>query len=94
KDIWDATALHKIKCPDGKPFAVRTPGASHLVFSLFVDWFNPYRNKKAGKIYSTGAIYMVLNLPTHLWYELENVYLVGLIPGPHKLKLHHMNNIL
>jgi len=94
-DIRDAPALRKIKCPDGKPFSIQPPGSVHLVFSLFIDWFNPYGNKQAGKSHSTGAIYMIcLNLPPELRFKLENVYLVGVIPGPKEPSLDEINHFL
>lgn len=35
-----------------------------------------------------------LNLPIHLRYRLENVYLVGIIPGPREPSLHEINHLL
>jgi hypothetical protein len=35
-----------------------------------------------------------MNLPFHLRYRIENVYLVGIIPGPGEPKLHHINHLL
>ena len=48
---------------------------------LNVDWFQPV-------LYSVGALYMVLmNLPRTERFKQENVFLVGVIPGPHEPKL-------
>lgn len=60
-----------------------------------MDGFNPYRNIQAGKKVSVGAIYMVcLNLPPEIRYRFENMYLVGVIPGPSEPSLDQINHML
>ena len=60
-----------------------------------MDGFNPFHTKEAGKKVSIGAIYMVcLNLPPFLRYRLENIFLVGVIPGPSSPSTHQINEIL
>lgn len=60
-------------------------GDDFTVALLNVDWFQPYKHIS----YSVGAIYLtILNLPRQLRYHREHTLVVGIIPGPHELKLH------
>ena len=56
----------------------------NLAVSPNIDWFQPYERVKD----SVGVLYLcILNLPRHFRYKLENVVLVGIIPGPKEPKL-------
>jgi hypothetical protein len=95
KDVWDAEVFCSFQGPDGQSWLDAPPGELRLIVSLFVDWFNPFGNKTAGKSVSVGTIYMVcMNLPVHLRYQIENVYLVGIIPSPQEPNIDHVNNYL
>lgn len=94
-DIWDATMVRELKGPDGKPFVDCPKDEARLVLSLNMDGFNPLQNKQAGKTISTGGLYMVcLNLPPALRYKVENMFLVGVIPGPSSPSLHQINHVI
>lgn len=48
-------------------------------FIINIDWFQPYKHLT----YSVGVIYLaILNLPRSQRYQLRNICLVGIIPGP------------
>lgn len=94
-DIWDAPIMRDFKGHDGKPFFRNARNEGRLAFSLNMDGFNPFTNKQAGKQISSCGIYLVcLNLPPELRYRPENVFLVGVIPGPSEPSLHQINYIL
>lgn len=94
-NIWDAEELRAFCGPDGRPFSFNPDNEGRYIFSLFVDWFNPLGNKQAGKSMSSGVIFMVcLNLPLHLRYKRENVYLIDIIPGPKAPRLQQINHII
>jgi hypothetical protein len=84
EDIITADGVGAIKGPDGVPFL---SGGRHdelrLLWCLSVDFFNPYHNKIAGKVASVGSI--ILSCPLLLLdirHKPENLYLLGIIPGP------------
>ncbi|KAH7908184.1 hypothetical protein BJ138DRAFT_1013317, partial [Hygrophoropsis aurantiaca] len=77
-DIWDGDVLRTLKGPDGSLF-IEAPGNElRLVFSLGVDGFNP-SGMKIGKGSASST---------------ENMYLVGVIPGPKKPSLEQINHSL
>ena len=71
--------MRTFKGPDGKLFIDRGDEA-RLAFSYCVDYFNV-----EGSRTSSGMITMVcLSLPPSIRYLPENIFLVGIIPGPHE----------
>ena len=55
-----------------------------LAVMLNVDWFRSHKHSPG----SVGVIYLVLlNLPRHERYKLENITVVGILPGPSEPKL-------
>jgi hypothetical protein len=94
RDIFDGEMLCNFNGLDGKHFSVGGEEGRY-VFSLSVDFFNPLSNKQAGKKVSVGLISLVcLNLPPELRYKPENMFLAGVIPGPHEPPLNALNHYL
>lgn len=53
--------------------------SGNLVLSLNFDFFQPFTRTQ----YTIGALYLViLNLPREERYKIENIILIGIIPGP------------
>jgi len=58
-----------------------------------MDSFNPYHMKESKQTVSSTAIWLILlNLPSHLRYRPENMFLAGIIPGPKKPSLSDINH--
>ncbi|EPS92435.1 hypothetical protein FOMPIDRAFT_1137757, partial [Fomitopsis schrenkii] len=82
-DIWDAPVFRNFKDAAGRTFIAGPENEGRYLFSLTVDGFNPFQAKEAKQKVSISGIYMVcLNLPPNMRYLPENMYLVGVIPGP------------
>ena len=82
-DVYDGAIWKAFQVVDNKPF-LQVP--NNLCMKLNLDWFNPFEHIQ----YSVGVIYLVVeNIPRSERYKLENIIIVGTIPGPKEPK----NNI-
>lgn len=64
-----------------------------LSFSIDIHRFNDFGNKTAGKIVSTGVIFMIcLALPLRFRYRLKNVFIAAILPGPREPDVNQINN--
>ena len=82
-DVYDGAIWKAFQVVDNKPF-LQVP--NNLCMKLNLDWFNPFEHIQ----YSVGVLYLVVeNLPRSESYKLENIIIIGTIPGPKEPK----NNI-
>jgi len=80
RDIYCGEVWKEFQCPNGRNFLA---APYSLATMINVDWFQPFTHVK----YSVGVIYLViLNLPREERYKLENIIVVGIIPGPKEPK--------
>ena len=94
-DLMSAPILQSLVDHRGRPFLQAAGDELRLIWSLSADWYNPFSNKASGKVVSTGSIAMVcLSLPPDLRNIEDNVYLSGLIPGPHEPSVDATNHFL
>lgn len=94
-DILGSKAIREFLGSDGLPFLRSVPGQYRLIFALSADGFNPLTNKEAKQVRSSTGIYLIcLNIPLALRQQPHNFYLVGVVPGPKKLKEGELNNYL
>ena len=75
-DVYDGRVWKKFRRHEGLPFLEENYSFGVI---LNLDWFQPYKHIQ----YSVGVIYLsVLNLPPGIRYKLQNICLIGIIPGP------------
>lgn len=76
EDVYDGKVWKDYQYLNSTPFLA---SPHNLGLMMNVDWFNPYKHSP----YSLGAIYLVvLNLPRSERFKIENLLLIGIIPGP------------
>ncbi|KAJ8514958.1 hypothetical protein ONZ45_g7565 [Pleurotus djamor] len=96
-DIWDGSILRDLQGPGDADdrFVVKLPGERRLVFSFNYDSLNPYGNRASGKsVKITGMYLACLSLRRHIHFLVENVLLVGVIPGPDAPATSQVNHII
>ena len=80
-DVYDGDIWKRFQYVDGQPFLAKP---RNYAFMLNVDWFQPFKQSP----YSVGALYLILlNLPRVMRFKKENVFVVGIIPGPREPSL-------
>ncbi|KAA1098509.1 hypothetical protein PGT21_050191 [Puccinia graminis f. sp. tritici] len=91
-DIHESLRWKSFRGIDGLPY---TTQSGNLTFGMFIDGINPYGNKAAGKHASISFIVLVcLTLPISHRFLPQNIYLVGIAPGPKEPSLTQTNWIL
>jgi hypothetical protein len=94
-DVWDGSIVRDFKDAGGNPFFLYKGPELRLLFSFYYDNFNPFHNRQSGKKYSVGVMFLVcLNLPPNERFKRENMFLVGIVPGPKQPSLTQINHFL
>ena len=94
-DIWEAEFLRMFKGPSSRSLFVDRQGEGRYGFTLNIDFFNIEGMTVHGATASCGIISMVcLNLPYEIRHNPENIFIAGIIPGPHQPKLTDLNHYI
>lgn len=97
-DILESRAVQEFVGPDGIRFVDAPQEELRLIWGLGYDGFNPHGMKPGGPSGGSSALYIVLlSLPPDLRFLEENMFLIGIIPGPTKPSLDqidHFTNLI
>jgi len=94
KDVMDGSYPSQLKDVNGKPWRRIQGTESHLTLALFVDWFQPHSGKHHEQT-TVGAIYLIcLDLPPHLRYQTEYIFMLANIPGPKEPVKEQLSHLL
>lgn len=93
EDIWHSKVFESLKDAAGQPFFPGPGDTCRLVFGLSVDGFVPLRGNTQNAT-ATGIWLVLFNLPPELRHLPQNVFLVGIIPGPDKPSTSEINHYL
>lgn len=94
-DIWGASYFSRFMGEGEDNFFSCPSDELRLAFLVYHDFFNPFSNMMAGKKRSIGLVMMVcLNLPPDVRYDLKNIYVTAMIPGPKEPALDNINNYM
>ena len=95
RDIWDAEFVRLFKGPKSHRLFVDRGSKGQYLFALNIDFFNVEGMHVRGASTSCGLISGVcLHLDPEICYKPENMYVGGIIPGPHKLRLTCINHFI
>jgi hypothetical protein len=96
KDIFEASFLKAFPGPSGTKLFMDRPGTEgRYAFTLNLDFFAPEGMSVRGAKVSVGLLSMAcLNLPLDIRYKPENMYIAGVIPGPHEPSLTQLNHYI
>src|SRR6267154_6118094 len=93
EDIWDGAHLCRVLLKKDERFLPGPDDETCLAFLFSMDSFNLYHMKEAKQTVLSTAIWLILlNLPPHLRYCPENIFLAGTIPRPKKPSLSDINH--
>lgn len=95
-NVFDAEFIRNFEGPVPGTLFIDRPGTEgRYLFALNVDFFNVEGLRIRGASTSCGIISMAcLNLSINIRYQPENMYLVGIIPGPSEPHLTDLNHYL
>jgi hypothetical protein len=94
-DVWEAEFLRTFEGPSSKTLFIDRQGEGRYGFTLNVDFFNIEGMNIHGRTTSCGIISMAcLNLPYEIRYNPENMFIAGIIPGPHEPSTTDLNHYI
>lgn len=95
RDVWDAEFVRTFKGPKSRRLFVDRGSEGRYLFALNIDFFNVEGMRIRGASTSCGLISAVcLNLLPEIRYKPENMYVGGIIPGPHEPRLTRINHYI
>jgi hypothetical protein len=82
-NVFQAKFMKSFEGPVSRQLFIDRGDKVQLAFAMCVDFFNPDGSIKWGNHNSIGIISLAnLKLPKAICYQLQHIYMAGIIPGP------------